>query len=183
MDLLTAVNRIMPKLGEHPVTSLNKKHPTLAILLPIIDTKIEDLTMQGQWFNTSDITLYPDSEGGIAIPADTLSFTPKDMQAVVRGLRLFNAATSSYVWKLPVAGTLIARLGFEELPESVASLVWYSALVDAYVTDIGMEQIVQAWMQQAQLAQARVLAEHLRNVKYSTKRSPRFARLRLAMRA
>ena len=32
MKLLDAVNLILPKLGEHPVTSLTIKHPTLAIV-------------------------------------------------------------------------------------------------------------------------------------------------------
>lgn len=183
MDLLTAVNRIMPKLGEHPVTSLDTKHPTLAILLPIIDTKIEDLTMQGQWYNTFNHTLYPDAQGGITLPLNTLAFTPSEMQAVVRGNKLFNASDMSYTWALPVAGVLITRLAFAELPESVAGLVWYSALVDAYITDIGMETNVQMWVQQSELARARVLSEHLRNVKYTTKNSPRWLRLRSAMRA
>lgn len=183
MDLLTAVNRIMPKLGEHPVTSLDTKHPTLAILLPLIDTKIEDLTIQGLWFNTTEVTLYQDAEGGIAVPVGTLSFTPNTLQAVVRGRKLFNAATSTYVWTEPVKGVLISRLVFSDLPESMAGYVWYSALVDAYVTDIGMESNVKMWMSQAQLAESRVMSEHLRNVKYSTKKSPRYARLRLAMRA
>lgn len=183
MDLLTAVNRIMPKLGEHPVTSIDVKHPTLAILLPLIDTKLEDLTIQGLWFNTTEVTLYQDAEGGIAVPLGTLSFTPHTLQAVVRGSKLFNAATSTYVWTEPVKGILISRLAFNELPESMAGYVWYSALVDAYVTDIGMAQDVKMWMSQAQLAESRVMSEHLRNVKYTTKKSPRYARLRQAMRA
>lgn len=183
MDLLTAVNRILPVLGEHPVTSLDTKHPTLAILLPKVDTKIEDLTTQGYWFNAFNTTLYPDTGGGIAVPVGTLSFVPDTVPAVVRGTRLYNPTTMTYVFDSAVAGKIAMRLAFEELPEVVAQYVWYSVLVDAYVTDIGFESNVQVWQAQVQQAQSRMMSEHLRNMKYSTAASARFQRLRRAMRA
>lgn len=183
MDLLKAVNRILPVLGEHPVTSTTTPSRTLAILLPLIDFQIDELTMQGQWFNTFAITLYPDVDGNIAVPDGTLSFTADTLAAVVRGAKLYNAETLTYVWTTPVPGIIITRVAFEELPESMASLVLYSALVQAYVTDIGMESNVQMWMGQAREAEARVLSEHLRNMKYSTRKSPRWAKRLRAMRA
>lgn len=183
MELLTAVNRILPALGEHPVTSLNQKHPTLAILLPGIDGKRDDLTMQGWWFNSFDTTLYPDPEKYVAVPAECLSFVPKREQAVVRGKKLFNAVTLSYAWNAPVEGNLITRVPFNELPESVAGWVFYSALVDAYVTDIGVQSELKNWERLAGQAEARVLSEHLRNKKYTTRKSPRYQRIISAMRA
>jgi hypothetical protein len=153
------------------------------MLLPKIDTKIEDTTTQGYWFNTFKITLYPDSNGEVAVPSDTLSFTPDITAAIVRGKRLFNPASMTYEFDGPVAGTLITRVAFDELPESAASLVWYSTLVDAYVTDIGMESSVNEWRSQAAQADARMTAEHLRNMRYSTAASPRFQRIRRALRA
>lgn len=183
MDLLTAVNRILPVLGERPVTSLDTRNPTLAMLLPKIDTKIEDVSTQGYWFNTFKVTLYPDEAGEVAVPTDTLAFTPSKVEAIVRGKRLFNPDDMTYVFSGPVEGVLITRVPFNELPESVASLVWYSTLVDAYVTDIGMESSVNEWRGQAMNAEARMTSEHLRNRKYSTASSPRFQRIRQAMRA
>jgi len=182
MELILAVNRILPALGEHPVTSLNTKHPTLAILLPKIQNKLEDLTMMGWWFNTFKTTLYPDSEGGVALPTDTLSFVPMFDNAVQRGSALYNGDTQSYIWTAPIEGTIITRIPFDELPESMASYVFYSALVVAYVTDIGMENEVQLWQTEAAQAERRVMSEHLRNRKYTTQRSPRYQRIRHAMR-
>lgn len=183
MELLTAVNRILPVLGEHPVTSTTIKHPTLAILLPKIDMKIEDLTSQGYWFNTFKTTLYQDSEGGIELPTDTLSFVPTYDNAIQRGRRLYNGDTMTYVWDAPVEGTLITRLPFAELPESCAVYVQYSVMIAAYVTDIGFEQDVQVWQTEAGAAERRLMSEHLRHKKYTTQKSPRYARLRHAMRA
>lgn len=183
MDLLTAVNRILPKLGEHPVTSLTVKHPTLAILLPEIQTKLEDESMQGMWFNTFNVKLQPDSEGNVTLPVDTLSFVPKYLNAVQRGRQLYNGETQLYFWSEPVEGRLVTKVPFDLLPESAASLVFYSALVSVYVTDIGLEREVQLWQQQADIARARVSNEHLRNKKYTTRRSPRYQRILAAMRA
>jgi hypothetical protein len=174
----------MPILGERPVTSLDAKHPTLALILPKVDTKLEDVTSVGWWFNSFNTTLYPDDDGEIAVPLDTLSFVPAYWQvaAIVRGDKLYNPETMSYVFDGPVAGELIQRVPFEQLPETAASAVWYAALVDAYVTDIGMEQNVREWMQQAADAQARMEAEHLKQRKYSTYNNPRFQRVRNALR-
>jgi hypothetical protein len=183
MKLLTAVNRILPVLGEHAVTSLSTKHPTLAILLPIIQTTLDDLTIQGYWFNTFKTKLYQDSEGGIGLPLDTLSFVPDYENAIQRGTKLFNGETMSYVWSLPVDGVIVTRVPFDELPESVATFIFYNAMVVAYVTDIGLEQTVQIWQALAGAAERRVMSEHLRNRKYTTQRSPRYQRIRAAMRA
>lgn len=172
----------MPILGERPVSSLDAKHPTLALILPKVDTKLEDLTTTGWWFNSLKTTLYTDSAGGIAVPVDTLSFVPDCGAAIVRGDALYNPATMTYTFDGPISGELIQRVPFEQLPEVAAQVVWYSALVDAYVTDIGMEQNVQEWMRQAALAQARMEAEHLRHRKYSTYNDPRFQRIRNSLR-
>jgi hypothetical protein len=42
MQLLTAVNLVLPKLGERAVTSLTVKHPTLAILHDALVEHLEE---------------------------------------------------------------------------------------------------------------------------------------------
>ena len=183
MKLLTAVNLMLPRLGEHPVTSLDLKHPTVSIILPEVENELVTTLMEGWWFNAYTYTATPDTEKFITLGTDTLSFVPCDVDAALRGLRLFNPSTLDYTWDAPVKGTVIQRVEFDELPESAAQYVWYSALVNSYITDLGMTQDVQAWKVKADQAAVRMLAEHLRNKKYSTARSPRFRRLRAAMEA
>ena len=67
MKLLDAVNLILPKLGEHRVTSVDNKHPTLAIILPEIENELKKLLARGWWFNEFDYKAYPDSEGAGAL--------------------------------------------------------------------------------------------------------------------
>lgn len=183
LELLTAVNLILPKLGEHAVTDLDINHPTLAVILPEVDNELTQLLLRGWWFNEYDATLYPDSEKNIAVGTDILSFTPRCVEAAIRGRRLFNPSTLTYAWDAPVLGRIKQAVAFDDLPETAAQFVWYSSLVNAYVTDLGVSNDVQMWQAKAEAAFNQLLAEHLRNRKYSTTSTVRYRRLRSAMRA
>lgn len=184
MELLTAVNLILPAMGEHPVTRIDIKHPTLAVIIPVIQSRLDTTLMRGWWFNEFRHTLYPDSEGGIAIPDGTLAFIPDDGYAgTVRQKKLFNAETMNFLWTKPVPGVLQLRLDFEDLPESVATYVFYNALVQIYLVDIGLEAVVSEWKQIAKEAEFLATGEHLRNMRHTTRKSKRYGRLRSAMRA
>lgn len=183
MQLLEAVNLILPKLGEHRVTSLDVKHPTLAIILPEVENELRQLLMRGWWFNEFDITLYPDTEGAIAVGTEVLSFTAHTPDsAVQRGSSLYNPITLSYVFDAPVKGRVRQYVSFDECPESAGQFVYHSALVCAYITDIGLASEVQAWSAKAAAAYSDLLSEHLRQKNYSTKSTAKWKRLRKAMR-
>lgn len=185
MDLLRAVNEILPKLGERPVTSLEAKSPTLGVILPQIDCEVALCLAPGWWFNTAyNVDLFPDSEGNLMVPEDTISFVAnRDYQdVVVRGEAFYNLVTRSYHFTDKVQGTLIQTMEFSDLPENAARYVLYSAMVTIYATDIGMESVVQLWSQYAQQARAQMEQEHLRHRGYSVKQSPRYRNLRRAMR-
>lgn len=178
MELLTAVNLVLPKLGERPVTSLTVKHPTLAVLLPIIEQTQANTLMRGWWFNEFKYTAYPGPTGEIDIGVSTLSFIPDEANvAVVRGQRLFNPVTLSYVFEEAVTGKVIQNVAFEELPESAATYVFNSALIEAYTTDLGVTQELTVWQNLAARAWNDLLAEHLRQRKHSTRNSRRWRQL------
>lgn len=182
MDLLRAVNSILPKLGEHPVTNLSLKHPTLAIILPVVESTLDTVLMRGWWFNQYQYTVYPDSEKFAGVPVNTLEFLPDEEGPVVRGRRFFNTRTQDYKFDAPFKGVLKERLTFEEVPETIANLVLYTALVEVYLTDIGLEQIVREWENLAEIADQQACSEHLRNKRYGTRKSHRYHRIRNAMR-
>lgn len=183
MQLLEAINLILPKLGEHRVTRLDVKHPTLAIILPEVEYEIKRLLLKGWWFNEFDTTLYPDKEGHISVGTDILTFTPKYPDtAVQRGARLYNPQDRSYVFDEPIEGRCREYVPFEELPESAAQAVYYTALVTCYGTDIGLTNEVQLWGSAAQAAAGDLLAEHLRQKRFNTKSTRQFRKLRCALR-
>jgi hypothetical protein len=183
MKLLTAINGILPVLGEHTVTSVQAKNPALAIILPNIDLEISNISRPGLWFNTFETTYYPDSELGISVGTDVLSIVPvyANVNCIQRGTRLMNADTQSYEWTTPVKVHITTLVPFEELPESVAVYVLYAALVTSYATDIGLEGSIQLWQQKAKGAMVDVTREHLRNRRYSISKSPRFGKLLSSM--
>lgn len=182
MKKIDAVNLILPVLGEHPVTSLDERHPTLAIILPMLEAEAEERLQSGWWFNEYETTLYPSTIGEIEVPVGCMAFFPHRGDAIVRGERLFNPQTGNFQWDGPLTGRTIVRVPFEELPETVARVVTYATLIRSYATDIGVESQLEEWFRKLQEAEGRAEAEHLRHKRYSTKRSPRFRRLQRALR-
>jgi hypothetical protein len=184
MKLLDAVNLVMPKLGERPVTSLDAKHPTLAILLPIVEQTLKSFLIKGWWFNEYKYEAFPDTSGKIVLGTDALSFVPGQADtAVLRGQELFNPATLSYTFSGTVKGKITQKVKYDDLPESAAYYVLYAALSDAYATDLGASQELNIWSNMAASAWSDVLAEHLRQRKYSTRKTVAWRRMRNAMRS
>lgn len=185
MLLLDAINEVLPKLGEHPVTSTDSKSPTLAVIIPQINNTLRNKLTSGYWFNSFELTLYPNSEQEIDVPEGTLMFTPHAGQAnaIQRGEQFFNGGTMNFKFPVPsVKGILVQTVPFEQLPESAAQLVLYEALVTIYVTDIGIEAVVQEWQRMRADAEKRLSKEHLLNRKYTTRMSRRYTHLRASMR-
>lgn len=170
MQLLDAVNLVLPKLGERPVTTLSAQHPTLAVLLPVFEQVRRTVLGRGWWFNEYQTTLYPASDGTVAVGDDTITFLPDlHHHAIQRGKSLFNIETLTYVFNNAVTGRLTTDVPFDELPESAANYVMHTALVEVYATDIGMSQELQVWSAMAAQAWSDMLAEHLRQRRRGTR--------------
>jgi hypothetical protein len=182
MELLTAVNGIMPKLGERPVTSLATPHPTLAVILPIIEQKQRDTLKRGWWFNEYNYTAQPDVDGIINLGVDTLRFIPDCRGTVAtRGTRLFDMVNLTDVFTAGVPGRVTQNLPFDELPESMAQYVFYAGMCDAYATDIGVTAELGEWKAFAALGWSDVVAEHLAQRRPNTRDQRAFRKLRRAM--
>lgn len=184
MKLLDAVNLVLPKLGERPVTSLEVKHPTLAVLLPLINQKLRSVLRRGWWFNEYEYTAPLGIDGTITLGTDTLSFVPDIPDtAVARGLQLFNPKTFDYTFTEPVSGRITQYVVFDELPESAAEHIWYSALVEAFTTDIGVTSELQVWQTLAGAAWSELVAEHLSQKKHNTRKTRAWRRYVRALRS
>ena len=177
MRLLEAVNLILVRVGEHPVTSTTVKHPTLAVLLPEIDLELVTLLNKGWWFNEYDYTAYPDSEKKITLGTECLSFVPECAHAALRGQDLYNTSTRTYLWDAPVKGRLIEHVEFHRLPESAAQYVMYMAAVNTHILDIGKTNEVEEWKVKAAAAYDTLLSEHLRNKRYNSRNLRTFQRI------
>lgn len=182
MRLLDAVNRIMPKLNERPVTSVTAKHPTLAILIPIIDNARQQLLLKQWWFNTYLYEAFPSPDKSIYIGNDVMAFYPETDGVVVRGNRLYNLHERTYEFTGSVKGKVVEDIEFDLLPESAAQAVFYCALVEMFTTDIGMSKELALWAEQERLARIEILAEHMRQRKHTTRKLPAWRRMEGARR-
>lgn len=184
MRLLEAVNFIMPKLGERPVTTLEQRHPTLAVILPAFDSARKEMLLGGWWFNEFSTTLYPDNDGRIALGEDVLMFEPgPGYSAIERGEFLWNPTTNTGVFSGPVKGVTRNDIAFDELPNSAAEFLKWTVLITSSTEDLGVTQEMQVWQAGLSAAYDRLISEHLRNRQYTTKDRPQWRKLRRAMRA
>lgn len=177
MRLLDAVNRIMPKLNERPVTSVTQKHPTLAILMPIIENAQQQLLLKKWWFNAYRYEAFPSPDGKIYMGSNVLAFYPETDGVVVRGDTLYNLIDRTHIFTASVKGEVVENMEFDLLPESAAQAVFYTALVEMFTTDIGMSKELALWSQQDDKARADLLAEHLRQKKHNSQKLPAWRRM------
>jgi len=180
--LIDSVNTILTRLGERPVTSTTTPHPTVSIILLTLDQLRRSVLTRGWWFNQYDYKAYPDINGEIYLSVDTLTFYPKVAgTAVTRGTQLFNLRDSTFVFTEPVEGTVVQDVPFELLPESVSNHLTWLALVQVYISDVGMTAEAQAWQGNANVELATMHHEHVRQRQYSTRDKPEYRRIRRSM--
>jgi hypothetical protein len=174
MELLKAVNMILPYFGENTITKIDYKHPTVVLITDVLEDMQKTLLSKGWWFNTSYVKLYPNSDGGLDAPENALSIVNMSTRDVIaiRDQRIFNVTQRSYKFEEPIVVRIIDNMDFEELPENVALWIMYRTAYEAYVRDYGYEDVLQIIQLKEHEADQKVNAEHLRNKKYSTCKSP-----------
>lgn len=172
MDLLKAVNYVLPKLGTNIVTRVDIRHPDLAVLLPIIELTRQATLVRGWWFNKYRYTVYPNEDGELVLGEDALTFiADKHDEAFQRGRKLFNPRTGNFQFTAPVSGQVIQDVAYDDLPLVAQHYVMCAALSDAYLTDIGTTEDLQNISGLLVNAHSNLLSEHLRHKKFSTRRN------------
>lgn len=138
LDRLGAVNLILRKLGEIPVTSIDEPYPTLAIALPALDEAQVTVLSEGYWFNTFyKAQLQPTLTGEVPTPLDCIKFFPDDARFVFAGSRIRDAGTGSMFVGETVKGRMVLNMPFEELPQVARYAIAYWAAATCYLSDIG----------------------------------------------
>lgn len=171
MKELDAVNMILPKLGERPVTSITVPHPTVAIILPILERVRKELNMQGWWYNSYDWEFTPGPYGKIAVGTDVMRLTPLGTQDIIakRDQYLYNVSKQTEVFDKPVKAWVVTDLDFIDMPETASHYVSLQTLVETSATDIGVNDDLEAWREMAARAYRELSSEHTRQRQFSTK--------------
>ena len=141
LDKLGAVNLILRKLGEIPVTNIDEPYPTLAVALPALDEAQVTVLSEGYWFNTYyGTTLQPLTDGRVLVPLDCLKFFPDEAEFTFTGTQIRDSATADEFLFKPVKGRLVLNMDFEQLPQVARYAIAYTAAADVYRNDIGPDE-------------------------------------------
>lgn len=126
---LQAVNTMLSAIGEPPVNTLSSQRADSNIAEQILDEVSRDVQGYGWHFNTEEnITLTPDSDGYIKVSnnivrVDTDPNRYWNVDLVLRGDRLYDRVTNSYVFSGPVVITRVVLLEFPEMPEAARNYI------------------------------------------------------------
>jgi len=118
---LEAINTMLSAIGEPPVNSLSSQRADSLIAVQILNEVSREVQSYGWHFNIEyKIVMTPDSSGFIYLSENVarVDTDPTEgLDIIVRGNRIYNKATNSYVFSSAITVTQIVMLEFEEIPE------------------------------------------------------------------
>lgn len=171
MNLLKAVNTVLPHLGEHVIDRVHgAKHPTVDLILSAIERNKQSVLAEGLWFNELILTIPVNTDGQIDAPKDAIAIYGQDCNVELDGTRLVDLDTGSRYFTRPVTVKIMRDVDFEKLPVNVALYLTYSAGSEVYLQDYGVEGSVQELQRLANRSWVLVTQENLRKRKYNSQK-------------
>jgi hypothetical protein len=127
---LEAVNSMLMTIGESPVNSLAVSQVSdVSIAIATLREVTRNFQVEGWEFNTEVMTLSPDVDGYINIPANALKIDSTDISLVYvrRGDKLYDKANNTFVFTSPVELEFVWFLTFEDMPEPARQYITIKA--------------------------------------------------------
>ena len=165
---LDVVNACLASMGESPVNSVNESSPFVASALNAMASAHGNEQSYGWFFNMDRVILNPTEDGEYYVPADCLGLntTRSPNSIVIRGRRLFDRATGSYLVNTkPIAVDIIRNVAFEDMPYHAQRLVKAATVMEFQKSYDGDEVKIQDAQREYDLARQYLMAEHTRNVR------------------
>jgi len=126
---LQAVNTMLSAIGEPPVNTLSSQRADSNIAEQILDEVSRDVQGYGWHFNTEhNVTLSPDTNGNIYVSENTVRvdvdpYRYTELDIVLRGNRLYDRVSNSYVFSGSVAVERVVLLEFNEMPDAARNYI------------------------------------------------------------
>lgn len=118
---LEAINTMLSAIGEPPVNSLSSQRADSLIATQILNEVSREVQSYGWHFNIEyKVVMTPDSSGFLYISENVARVDTdpsQELDIIIRGNRLYNKVTNSYVFTSSITVTRIVMLDFEEIPE------------------------------------------------------------------
>lgn len=174
MELLQAVNTVLPYMGEHVITRIEgAKHPTVDLILAAITRYKETLLETGWWFNELHQVIPVNTDGMIEVPKDTLAAYGISHNVAVTGEKFFDLDNGTRYFTKPLEVKIIRDFEFNELPVTAALHIVYSAAIEVYTADLGAEDAIQVLSQLASTNKVLLDRQELRQRKYNSRTAAR----------
>jgi hypothetical protein len=174
MELLQAVNTVLPHLGEHVTTRIEgAQHPTVDLIMAAIERQRLTVLSTGLWFNELVVTLPVNTDGQIDVPYGTIAVYGIDCAVEIEGENFFDLLNGTAYFTAPIKVKLIRDIAFDKLPINVALAITYAAGAEVYLQDYGRENSVEELQRMADRSWVLVHQEDLRKRKYNTQRRAR----------
>jgi Tail tubular protein len=162
VDRATIINSMLSVVGESGVSSTTSTHPSVQTASRILETEDVDFQQVGWWFNRDyRLTLVPDIEGRVAVPASALDVSISDvsikqpvekLRYARRGNYIYDTYQHTNVISRSIDIDTITRLPIDSLPSVASSYLMHKAREAMYLDDDGDTFKVQALQQQTAIA-------------------------------
>lgn len=163
-----AVNEILLSLNELPLTDSDVIDDIQTAIICQAELRLarKKILVQGWFFNTLDIDLYPNTEGYIPIPNTFLSVDGGATEAdlIVRDWKLFDKANLTYIFDEAKNCIVIEDITFDDIPFTIADYIVQSAALQAYIKVIGSSDDVRIRQEALILSRIEALREDARNI-------------------
>lgn len=140
---LDAVNSMLASISEHPVDNLESTLPEAQTALVKLRETSRFIQSDGWSFNKITISLSPDSATGfIVLPKNTLQIYTNSSDIVLRGRRLFNRASNTFIFTSEQSVDVIEALIWEDLPDVMRRYVTLNASLEYAQNWTGSSEII-----------------------------------------
>ena len=154
MNLLQAVNTILPYLGEFPVDSIDGyQNPTVEQLRQTLQMQKTSMLTKGYWFNTEKHQLHPDFYKQVQLPDAVLDYYIEATDMCFLGIRNYWLQGNTLVsdkgatWTTVVPCTLIFDKEFDGLPDPMQQVLVYATAAQLYQQVIGTDDTYRMLLQ------------------------------------
>ena len=150
---LESINIMLAAIGEAPVNSLTGTLPVDVKLAQSTLTEVnKEVQSEGWSFNTEiDVTLTRDGSNHVSLGTDVIRVDPNthdhtDIDAIQRGLKLYDRLNNKYEFTKDLICTVVYFRTFEEIPEPARRYITIKAariFVDRLLSDDGLRTYTQ----------------------------------------
>ena len=169
---LSTINEALSAVGLQRVTSLDSRYPAFIKALAVYERVSQEVQEKGWWFNRSTVTLNPNLNGQVLVPAKSVVVIPEKSRYVLRDRFLWDNEERTDVINTSVKATIIEMLDFDDLPPSAATYIAKRTVYEHFLDEEGTEPKLTRYERAAMGAWAALKQDELKHAQPNRLDSP-----------